>query len=311
MHAVLTASLPVFALIFTGWLAGRKALLDHGAMEALNRYVIYLALPALLFHATSRIEWSALAHAGYALSLAGGMGVAFLVALPSLGKARLADFSIEALSNSYPNVGFMGIPITLAVFGAPGLAPTIIAILLTACVLFGVSIALIELDLQEGRNPLHIAVKVLLKVLRNPLLLAPLAGLAWSASGIAIPEALELYVGLLGDSASPCALVAIGLFLAHTPSGGRSAAVYRVVFAKLFVQPVVAGVLAFYVFPMPRLWAFSAVLMSALPIGTGPFMLAQMYGRDAQVASRAILLSTIGSVVTISGLVAWIDHLGL
>jgi hypothetical protein len=313
MHAVLTAALPVFALIFTGWAAGRRTLLDHAAMEALTRYVIYLALPALLFLATSRIHWSTLAHAGYALSLSGGMAVAFLMALPSLRghSVRLADFSIEALSNSYPNVGFMGIPLTLAVLGHEGLAPTIIAILLTACVLFGVSIALIEFDLQQDRNPLRIVVKVLVSVIRNPLLLSPIAGLAWSASGVPVPEALEQYVTLLGDSASPCALVAIGLFLAHTPTGDRSATVTRVVIAKLFVQPAVTALLAFYVFPMPRLWACSAVLMSALPIGTGPFMLAQMYGRDAHIASRAILLSTLGSVVTISALVAWIDHQNL
>jgi predicted permease len=313
MYAVLTAALPVFALIFTGWIAGRRALLDHAAMEALNRYVIYLALPALLFLATSRIDWSTLAHGGYALSMAGGMAAAFLVALPGLrrGAARLSDFSIEALSNSYANVGFMGIPLTLAIFGKEGLPPTIIAILLTACVLFGISVALIEFDLQQDRDPLRIAAKVLVAVIRNPLLLSPMVGLAWSASGIAVPQSLEEYVTLLGDSASPCALVAIGLFLAHTPSGGKSAAVTRVVVAKLVVQPAVAALLAFYVFPMPRLWACSAVLMSALPIGTGPFMLAQMYGRDAQVASRAILLSTVGSVLTISALVAWIGGQGL
>ena len=65
--------------------------------------------------------------------------------------------------------------------------------------------------------------------------------------------------------------------------------------------------LAFYVFSMPPVWAWTAVLMSALPIGTGPFMLAQMYGRDARVTSRAILVSTVASVLTVSLLVAWIS----
>lgn len=47
--------------------------------------------------------------------------------------------------------------------------------------------------------------------------------------------------------------------------------------------------------------------MSALPIGTGPFMLAKMYGRDARLTSRAILVSTVASVLTVSLLVAWIS----
>ncbi|CFW34158.1 auxin efflux carrier [Bordetella pertussis] len=77
---------------------------------------------------------------------------------------------------------------------------------------------------------------------------------------------------------------------------------------KLLLHPAVTAVLAFAVFDMPPLWAWCAVLMAALPIGTGPFMLAQLYGRDARPSSRAILLSTVLSVPTITALVAWIGR---
>jgi hypothetical protein len=132
-------------------------------------------------------------------------------------------------------------------------------------------------------------------------------GLAWAGTGLALPEGLDRYVSLLGASASPCALVTIGLFLAQTESASSGPGVLRLVAGKLLLQPAVTALLAFQVFSMPPLWAWTAVLMSALPIGTGPFMLAQMYGRDARVTSRAILVSTVLSVVTVSLLVAWIS----
>ena len=107
-----------------------------------------------------------------------------------------------------------------------------------------------------------------------------------------------LYIGIC---------ITIGLFLAQTETSSSGPGVMRLVAGKLLLQPAVTAVLAFYVFAMPPVWAWTAVLMSALPIGTGPFMLAQMYGRDARVTSRAILVSTVASVLTVSLLVAWIS----
>ena len=101
--------------------------------------------------------------------------------------------------------------------------------------------------------------------------------------------------------------MAIGLFLAQTETASPGPGVLRLVLGKLLLQPAATAALAFLVFDMPPLWAWTAVLMSALPIGTGPFMLARMYGRDARLTSRAILVSTLASVLTISLLVAWIS----
>jgi predicted permease len=72
------------------------------------------------------------------------------------------------------------------------------------------------------------------------------------------------------------------------------------------VQPAITFVLAFRVFDMPPLWSHTALVLSALPIGTGPFMLAKLYNREAAVTSRAILISTVLSLITVSALLAWL-----
>ncbi|MEN4918691.1 AEC family transporter [Achromobacter spanius] len=309
MNAVVTAALPVFALILTGWLAARWRILGTNATDALNRYVVYLSLPALLFRAMTQVDLAHMAHWGFVGAFAGGVAITFLVSfLPrKRGPDSLTDRSIEGLAASYANAGYMGIPLCLALLGADSLAPATFTTLLTASVLFGFAIALIEFDRQQTPNLSSTLLKVGRALLRNPLLAAPLLGLAWAATGLALPEGVDRYVSLLGASASPCALVTIGLFLAQTETSSSGPGVLRLVTGKLLLQPAATAVLAFYVFSMPPLWAWTAVLMSALPIGTGPFMLAKMYGRDARVTSRAILVSTVASVLTVSLLVAWIS----
>jgi len=309
MNAVITSALPVFALILTGWLAARWRILGSGATDALNRYVVYLSLPALLFRAMTQVDLAHMAHWGFVGAVAGGIAVTFLASFVGARRSQraLTDRGIQGLAASYANAGYMGIPLCLALFGPDSMAPATFTTLLTASVLFGFAIALIEFDRQQTPNLSLTLLKVGRALLRNPLLAAPLLGLAWAFTGLALPEGVDRYVALLGASASPCALVTIGLFLAQTETSSSGPGVMRLVTGKLLLQPAVTAVLAFYVFSMPPVWAWTAVLMSALPIGTGPFMLAQMYGRDARVTSRAILVSTVASVLTVSLLVAWIS----
>jgi hypothetical protein len=222
------------------------------------------------------------------------------------GLSRLPDASIEALAAAYPNTGFMGIPLCLAVFGREGLHPAIIATVLTACLLFAISLALIEIGLHRDKGLAVALWKAGASLARNPLLVAAALGLVFAAGHIALPAPVTRFTSLLGGAASPCALVTLGLFLAQSrTAAGEARVIARIVVLKMLVQPVVTAVLALAVFDMPRLWSSAALLLSALPIGTGPFMLAKLYDREAAATSRAILLSTLLSLVTISLLVGW------
>jgi len=330
MKLVVEAVLPLFALILAGYVCGWRGLFGPGATSALNLFVVWLALPALLFQALAEARWSELDQPGFVAAIALGMLATFVpwVALarassePFEGSERarktLPDASIEALAASYPNTGFMGIPLCLAVFGRAGLQPAIIATILTACLLFGLSLALIEIGLSPGRATGGAIAKAAATLARNPLLVAPALGALFAIAHIPRPAPLTRFTSLLGAAASPCALVTIGLFLAQNRGiaddarGGAHAraradvVILAIVALKMLVQPLVTGVLVFAVFDLPRPWSTAALLLSALPIGTGPFMLAKLYDRAAAVTSRAILLSTIVSLVTTSLLVAWI-----
>lgn len=123
------------------------------------------------------------------------------------------------------------------------------------------------------------------------------------AAGIQIPETLDTYLKLLGGAASPCALVALGLFLADN-SGRQPRAGTRVqnnlVALKLIAQPAITWVIAVPVLRLPSEMAHIAVLLAALPTGTGPFMLAEFYEREALLTSRVVLITTVLSIGTLS-----------
>ena len=307
---ILNAVLPLFGLILLGYVSARKHLLGPGAVDSLNKFVVWLALPALLFQAMAQITWEQVNQPGYlgASILAIALVFALSYLLDRKRRGRLADVSIEGLSAAYSNTGFMGIPLCLMVFGQASLPAAIIATLLTACVLFGFAIVLIEIDIQGSRNLRHTIKKVLCSLSRNPLLIAPIAGAMIAALQIPLPSPVLQLTTVLGAAATPCALVTIGLFLAQRPSIQSGAAVWRIVSLKMVLHPLITWILVRWIFEMPLLWANVAILLAALPVGTGPFMLAKLYDREPAVASRAILISTLISVLTVSILVTLLEN---
>lgn len=300
--------LPIFALVLAGWLARRSGVLGPNATTELNRFVVYLALPALLFDITSHAHWTDLWQPGFIAVFGISTLLIFIVtvAVRLRGPRHLADAAIDGLNAGYANTAYMGFPITLAVLGQQALAPTTIASIITVCVVFAIAIVLIEIGLQSEARALHLARKVGLSLVRNPLLLAPALGALFPVSGLTVPVPVETFLKMLGGAASPCALVALGLFLAAKTDREVDAtrSTTMLVALKLVLHPIIAWGLASMVFHLTPTLTRTAVVLAALPTGTGPFMLAEFYAREAAVTSRVILVSTMVSVLTVSAYLA-------
>jgi predicted permease len=125
-------------------------------------------------------------------------------------------------------------------------------------------------------------------------------------AGLEIPAPAEHFLKLIGDAASPCALVALGTFLAAKRGRAKEhvGSVALLVGFKLFLQPAVTWIMATAVFSLSPALTHTTVLLAALPTGTGPFMLAEFYRREASMTSHVILASTVVSLVTVCGYLA-------
>ncbi len=309
MSSILNVVLPVFGLILAGFICRRTGCLGETASAELNRFVVWLALPALLFKVTATATWVQIWQPGFIASVGAGCAVVFAITVfQRMRQSRhLADAAIDGLSAAYANTGFLGIPLCLLVLGEDGLLPAIVATLIVACVLFAVGIVLVEVSLQTEKHPLRAIVKVGKSLAKNPLLVSPILGGCWAVTGLSLPAAPLQFLNLLGMAATPCALVSLGLFLAQKQEGRRDGTT-GLVLGKLLLQPLITGFLAFRVFELPALWAHSALILSALPTGTGPFMLASFYQRGGALVARVVLLTTLGSLVTISVCLYWLAH---
>lgn len=309
MSPVFDSVLPLFSLIAIGAAIGRSGLLGSAAVTELNRFVVLLALPAVLFSIMAKAHWSTLAQPGLAAVYAASMLGVHLPVMAWLLRhgASPTDASIDALGASYANTGFMGIPLAQLTLGAAALPGVGLSVVMTACVLFALALTTIEFDRHRGAGLLPTLRNTARALLKNPLIWAPLAGALVSLAGTALPTPLMTAVDLLGAAASPCALVVLGLFLAAparsetAPRGGWVA----LSALKLFVQPAIAWLVAVPLLHLPPMQVHLAMLMALLPTGTGPFMLAERYGRRAAMSSKVILVTTMGSVVTLSAYLAW------
>ncbi len=314
MQSLITVVLPVFAIMGAGFLAGRMGLLDAGGSRTLNTFVFNFALPPLLFIALARVEPEAILFWPFILAFAGAQFGTFALAL-GLGRTALAlpldRNALFAMAASYPNTGHMGIPLALVAFGDSGALPAIIATVITASALVAVVLALIEAGQSRADSIWRLLLDVGAGLGRNPLLVAPVAGLAVSFTGLPVPRAVESFCDIIGQAAGPAALFSLGLFLATQPrqpapaAGGRGALALGVAL-KMLVQPALAVGLIAVAPPMPPLWAAVCVMMSALPVGVGLFVVAQRYEVGEREGSALILATTVLSVPVLAALIPWL-----
>ena len=129
MSAIVNVVLPIFGLILAGYVCRRSGRLGETASNELSRFVVWLALPALLFNVTATASWEQLWQPGFIASVCAGCALVFAatVALRVRKSGRLVDASIDGLSAAYANTGFLGIPLCALVFGDAGLMPAIAA----------------------------------------------------------------------------------------------------------------------------------------------------------------------------------------
>jgi predicted permease len=313
MLSTLQILAPIFALILAGFVIRRRGILGPSACVELNRFVVWLALPALMFKLMAHASWEQLYQPAFMAAFGLACAAVFILTLVWRLRAgrHLADASVDAIAASYANTAYIGFPLLLAVFGPAGLAPATVATLMVVSVLFAIAAVLIEVGLQTERRPHKMGLKVLHGMARNPLIVAPAAGALAALADLQLPAAADSFLNLLGAAATPCALVCLGLFLAEKrPAAHTPRASLILTAGKLVLQPALTWWLAARVFAMPAPLTEMAVLLAALPTGTGPFMLAEFYRREAVITARTILLSTVGSLVSLTLLLRWLPHGG-
>ena len=312
MLDVLLVTFPFFALVLCGYVATRRAWLPQAAIPGLNTFVLYFALPCMLwrFGATTPI----VPHLGAGLVgvyvVCAIVMVAFTIAVTRSRRIGWNDAAFGALVAAFPNTGYMGVPLLIALVGTAATAPALVTILIDLVVTSSLCIALSRLG-DASEHGVAIAARSALRgVLVNPLPWAILLGVATHEAQLALPQPLLQTIGLLADAASPAALFTIGAVLARSQmlSEPTPAIDYLpVALLKLVVHPLLVLALGWSAIGLGAALDWYALvvitLVAALPSASNVAMLAERFGADNGRIARIILASTALAFVTFSAAV--------
>src|SRR5579863_605454 len=309
MGALINVVLPVFGIILTGYLAGRFKALGSDSAAAINRFVFYFALPAALFSITARAPIDRIFNWPFIGAYVSGVLLTVLISVIAgrfwFHHRDAATLSIVGLTAGWGNVGYMGLPLLVTAYGPDGALPTIVSIVSSILLFVGSAVAVLEGTRASGGSPLRVASHLAGLLLRNPLLIAPLFGIAFSMASLPLPKAVSNYLDLMAPAVAPAALFAMGLSLVGHKLIGNVGEVIWLATLKTVISPVLTFALVADIFLMEPLWSQAAVILSAMPAATNTYIIAQQYNVYSKTVSPAVVVSTAMSVITISFLLIW------
>lgn len=299
----------VFVMIFMGFAACKVGFIKSEAQTHLVNLILNITLPLMLINSICSNEITAdslqltievLVFSSVYFMLA-GIVAAILVRMFRV--RNLNDKGVYKIIFTSINTGFMGLPITLAVFGEEAVYYMALHNIVLNVVLYFFCVIQLNNGIKKG------AVKKTLKKLLNPCIIGAVLGVVLLFAGAEIPEYIAGIMKSVGDVTIPVAMMVVGIQLAD----GRITDCFRngklVIFSvvTMLVWPVLVLIILKFI-PMAGILKIVFTLGAALPPATTISALAAYEGRNYKLAADGIIVTTLMSVVTIPFIVMMIDY---
>lgn len=308
MSQITSIILPFFALIGLGWIGGKLQIVSPDGMRGINGFVFYFALPALLFKALATRSPSEIWQPDIILAYGGGTlavyGISRLIA-SRMFHLDPASQTLFSFAGTMGNVGFMGLPLIIGLLGPLATVPLIVALTVDLIVMLPLSLLLLEgTKHAKGNNPTG---KIIKGTLTNPVVLAIIIGVLASVLDLEWPDGVDYLLDLLGQSAGPAALFAIGVALVGRPIAEKRAELATMSVAKLIVHPIAVFIGFWIAGSASGLEAKAVLLLAALPTAGNVFVVATTYDRYIVRSSSIVLVTTALGVISFSVFSVYID----
>lgn len=306
MIDILLQTLPFFAVIGLGYGSGKTGFFSEEATAYLTKFVFYFALSAMIFGFASRLDINAKFHWPFVWAYLSASFFVYLIAslVARFRKIGIEETAIESQCAVIGNVGFLGIPMLAMIMGTEAVGYVMIVL---ACdlIVFSSLIVILITGSRDGRMSFGILSTVGLGLVKNPMIVSIVLGLAWAQTGLNMPAPIDDFLTLLGAAATPGALFAIGASLA-SKSAERIEVAAWISFAKLILHPAAIAIAALLIFDVHPFGAAVMIACAAMPVAGNVYILAQHYGVAPMRVSASILISTAVSIVTLSLVIAWV-----
>ncbi len=311
MLAILNVVLPVFALMALGYLAVRFRMFPSEGVRGLVLFVNNFATPCLLFSALATADFSTAFRWNVIGPFYVGAVTVFVLGCLIASrwfKNRPGESVASGFAAFFTNTVLIGIPVMQRAYGQDALVTAFSIIAFHASVLITLGMLTMELVRRDGA-PLHKALGVAaLRIVSNPLLWGILLGAAANLMHVTLVEPVDAFIKMMAAAVTPAALFGLGGALNDYKLSENWAQSLSMALLKLLVQPLIAYVLMVHVLHVDHEFARYGVLLAAMPTGINAYVFATYYNRGVAVATNTVLISTVLSVLTVSG---WLYLLGI
>ena len=316
MLDILAISSPIYVTIFLGFMSTRLGLFAKADMRVFGKFVVNLALPALLFNALAQRKIGDILNVSYMLAyLAGSLAVLCLGYCWSRSVKGLAPgtSTFYAMGMTCSNSSFVGYPILLLTLAPVAGVALALNVIVENVVMIPLLLVMAERSRGQSGRWHRVIGQSLARLARNPMIIGLVCGLGISLSGWDLPAPVARTVNLFAMASSGLSLFVIGGALVGLPMRGMGQRAAPIAVGKLIFHPlaVLLAILALPVLGLPALdpaLRMAAVLMAAMPMLSIYPILAQAYGHE-DFSAAALLVTTIASFFTLSGLLWVFRHL--
>ena len=243
---VIDLALPFFGLIGLGFICGRMFDFGEEGLAWVNVYIVYAALPSLMFTLVSKTPVAELLNLRFVACTVGAtitaFSIAFLVGMKATRNAQEA--AIQGLVGGYANIGYMGPGLTLAALGAGSAAPTALIFVADTIFLFSAVPLLMAAGRQDGESVARTIGRALVRAFTNPFNLSVFVAVAAAYFSWQPPAPIARMTVLLSGSAAPAALFALGVTVALRPMRRVAPELPVLLAIKLIGHPLVVRLYA-------------------------------------------------------------------
>ncbi|HCK80635.1 MAG TPA: AEC family transporter [Candidatus Competibacteraceae bacterium] len=284
---------PLFVLVFVGYGLMRFSGWPKSMSDNLTRFVFSVALPAMLFRLMSDFSKLPPVDARLLLAFFGGCLIVFaigrLVAWKLFGLDGVAQ-SVFALGGVFSNNVMLGLPLAKVALGETAVPSVALVLVFNALILW----TLVTVSVEWARHGSFSArgfAQTTRAVLTNPIVAAILSGALFSLIGLPLPGLIDAPLAMIGQAATPLALVALGMGLAEygVRDGWRISLAISAI--KLLVQPLVVWLLA-RALGLPAMEAQVVVLLASIAVGANVYLMSRQFQSLEGPVASSLLLST-------------------
>lgn len=311
MLAILNVVAPVFAIIGLGYLAVRFRAYPREGVRGLVAFVNNFATPCLLFNAIATADFSTTFNWSVIGSFYAGALIVFAIGgilSVRLFKSRPGEGVAAGVAAMFTNTILIGLPLLQRAYGEASLTTAFSIIAFHSSLLITIGMVAMEVVRRDGAPVLKALGGAILRIGSNPLLWGIVAGALANVFEIDLPEPVDAFLVMMAAAVIPAALFGLGGALNEYRFSESWAQSLVMSVLKLVVQPAIAYVLMYYALGVDHEYARYGVLLAAMPSGINAYVFATYYNRSVNIAANTILLSTVLSVISITG---WLYILSL